>query len=131
LPFLVSTTNSLEINPENFDVMSMIDRSFEVELVGQEIKDQKGGKIGKILGSQYNVGTAVFDLPRLFKNGVDAKYFLGDKKVIMWQPVWLKLQNQPEGEEEEPQPMTQEEQEIQKDIEQMKIEHGERHVNKK
>jgi hypothetical protein len=33
-------------------------------------------------------------MPRLYKNGVDAKYFVdGDKQVVMWQPGWLQLQD--------------------------------------
>ena len=45
---------------------------------GMEIKDSKGTKVGKILGSQYNIGSVMVDMPRIYKNGVNAKYFLED-----------------------------------------------------
>jgi hypothetical protein len=31
------------------------------------------------------------DMPRIYKNGVDAKYFLEDKPIVLWQPAWLRL----------------------------------------
>jgi|LauGreDrversion4_2_1035121.scaffolds.fasta_scaffold897153_1 hypothetical protein len=64
--------------------MRFIDRDFESPLAGKEIKDHKGIKIGKILGSQYNTGTVMIELPKLYKNGRDARYFLEDYPVIMW-----------------------------------------------
>lgn len=56
-----------------------------------DIKDQKGTKVGKILGSQFNVGSVMVDMPRIYKNGVNAKYFLEDQQIVMWQPAWLRL----------------------------------------
>ena len=45
-----------------------------------DIKDSKGLKVGKVLGSQFNAGAVMIDMPRLYKNGIDAKYYIdGDK----------------------------------------------------
>jgi len=45
-----------------------------------------------VLASQYNAGAVVMDMPRLYKNGIDAKYYVdGDKQIMMWQPAWLRL----------------------------------------
>ena len=60
-------------------------------LNGQEIRDEKGHKMGKVLGSQYNLGTAMIDMQRLYKNGPDAKYFIEDNQVVIWQAPWIKL----------------------------------------
>lgn len=82
-------------------------------MTGLEVKDQKGIKIGKILGSQFNMGTLLVDIPRLYKNGPDAKYYLDDKQVIMWQPAWLKLQEAQQAPDE---PLNEEEEEMKKEL---------------
>ena len=60
--------------------MQLVDREFSHPLKDLEVKDHNGMKIGKILASQYNAGALIIDMPRLYKNGIDAKYFVdGDK----------------------------------------------------
>lgn len=98
-----------KIDPECFDAFRFVDRSFERAMRDKDIKDGKGVKVGKILGSQYNVGTAVIDMPRLFKNGVDEKYFLEDQPVMLWQPMWMKLLEAQQQVEEQDQSMSPEE----------------------
>ena len=76
----------LDVNPENFNAMRYVDRNFTSSLSGLEITDQKKRKLGTVLGSQYNIGTAIIDMPKLYKSGEGGKaeYFIGDKQVIMW-----------------------------------------------
>ena len=84
----------LEIDVNNFNALQLVDREFSHSLKDLEVKDQKGMKVGKILASQFNAGAMIIDMPRLYKNGIDAKYFVdGDKQVVMWQPGWLELQD--------------------------------------
>jgi len=76
----------------NFNAFNLVDRTFLSPMRDLDIKDQKGLKVGKVLASQYNAGAVVMDMPRLYKNGIDAKYFVdGDKQIVMWQPAWLRL----------------------------------------
>lgn len=82
---MVETSNmSLDINPEYFSPMRYVDRKFKESMAGQDIRDSKGHKVGKILGSSFNSGTVLVDIPRLYNNGIDAKYFLEDKLIMMW-----------------------------------------------
>ena len=91
LPFLVESNDRFTINPEMFSPLRNKDASYTHDIIGQEIKDEKGGKIGKILAQQYNAGVAIIDLPRLYKQKQNALYYINDKKCIIWQPTWLKL----------------------------------------
>lgn len=96
LPFVVRTPkllDKLQIDPDNFNALRFVDRDFSPSkaMQGMDIKDQKGTKVGKILGSQFNVGSVMVDMPRIYKNGVNAKYFLEDQQIVMWQPAWLRL----------------------------------------
>lgn len=113
----------MKIDAVNFDATRFVDRSFEEGMTGLEVKDQKGIKIGKILGSQFNMGTLLVDIPRLFKNGPEAKYYLDDKQVIIWQPAWLKLQEAQQAPEE---PLNEEEEEMKKELQGAKVQQGER-----
>ena len=89
---MVNTDPNFKINPEYFNAFRFVDKNFKQSLRDVDVKDSKGMKVGKILGSQFNVGTAVIDMQRLYKNGVDAKYYIdGEKQVILWQPTWMKL----------------------------------------
>ena len=55
------------------------------------------------------------DMPRIYKNGVNAKYFLEDQPIVMWQPAWLRLIEAERYEEEAQQgPVNAEEEEIRK-----------------
>lgn len=96
LPFIVRTAkllDKLQIDPDNFNALRFVDRDFSPSkaMQGMDIKDQKGTRVGKILGSQFNVGSVMVDMPRIYKNGVNAKYFLEDQQIVMWQPAWLRL----------------------------------------
>lgn len=66
---LKTPSSSLKINPENFNALRMVDRSYKDNLQGLEIVDKRKRKVGVILGSQFNVGTALIDMPRLYKAG--------------------------------------------------------------
>lgn len=81
----------IKLDPTFFLPSRLFDRSFNEPMISKEIKDSKGIKVGKCLASQNNVGTAIFDMPRLYKNGTESEYFIDGRKVIMWQPAWLKL----------------------------------------
>jgi hypothetical protein len=73
--------------------MTLVNREFSHPMKDMDLKDQKGLKVGKILASQFNAGAVMVDMPRLYKNGINAKYYVdGDKQVVMWQPAWLRLQ---------------------------------------
>lgn len=99
----------LEIDIHNFNALELIDRKFTTKMKDLDIKDHKGLKVGKILASQYNAGAAVMEMQRLYKNGIDGKYFVdGDKRVLLWQPGWMQLieaekeaENKPRDPEEE------------------------------
>ncbi len=80
--------------------MRTLDRSFTDDMKGSDLRDSKGTKVGKVLAMQYNCGTALIDLPRIYKNGVNEKYFIGDKRTILWQPPWLQLIQMQEEEQE-------------------------------
>ena len=55
LPFMVVTKttedNKLEIDLNNFNALAMVDRGFSHKMQDLEIKDHKGMKVGKIIGS--------------------------------------------------------------------------------
>ena len=82
---MVQPKSQSEIDVHNFNALQMVDRGFNHSMKDLEVKDQKGMKVGKILGSQYNVGSLVADMPRLQKNGTGAKYFIdGDKQITIF-----------------------------------------------
>ena len=65
---------------EHFNSLQLVDRNFTHGLKDMDLKDHKGLKVGKILASQFNAGAVIIDMPRMYKNGVDGKYFIdGDK----------------------------------------------------
>ena len=56
LPFIVRTAkllDKLQIDPDNFNALRFVDRDFSPSkaMQGMDIKDQKGTRVGKILGS--------------------------------------------------------------------------------
>ena len=106
LPFLVQSLPDFKFNPDQFMPMQWVDREFKgEELIGMEVRDGKGGKIGKVLGAKNNVGTAIIDMPKMIKaaekskEGENAKYFIKDKPVIMWNPPWLTLEHLSDNED--------------------------------
>jgi hypothetical protein len=83
-----------KINQNNFNALRHVDRTFSEALKGKEITDHKKKKLGVILGSQFNIGTAVIDMPKLYKlseGGEQPKLFIEEQPVIMWQPPWLEI----------------------------------------
>lgn len=71
LPFLIDSMPNLDdvqrlkIHVDDFSPLKMIDEGFDLDLAGEEIKDIKGKRIGKILTSRKNLGIAVVDLTRM------------------------------------------------------------------
>lgn len=127
LPFMLKTPRSLlQINPENFNALRMVDRTYQDKLEGLEIVDKKKRKIGVVLGSQYNVGTALIDMPRLYKAGEEkqAEFSIEGTETIMWQPPWLQLLESQQ--EAESRPMTPEEAEAAEMLKKERVVHGER-----
>ena len=43
----------------------MIDQGFDIDLIGTEIKDGKGKRLGKVLAHRHNLGIALVDVMRL------------------------------------------------------------------
>ena len=62
LPFALNSTSSIEINPADFNPLSMVDDKFDLDLKGELIIDEKGKKLGKVLTSANNIGIAMVDL---------------------------------------------------------------------
>ena len=48
--------------------------------------------LGKILSQQWNCGIALIDISKVDKLGGNTKYFIGDKRAIIWQPTWLDME---------------------------------------
>ena len=66
----------------------MVDDKFDLDLKGEQIIDEKGKKLGKVLTNANNIGIAMVDLQRLNKNGSEHKYSLSDYRTFLWQPAW-------------------------------------------
>lgn len=52
--------------------------------------DGKGGKVGKVLVSQNNVGVALVNLPKLKASAEKKDFLIEGHRALLWQPVWLK-----------------------------------------
>ncbi|CDW76044.1 aminomethyl transferase [Stylonychia lemnae] len=119
LPFMLQTNDRFVVNQNMFAPLRNKDDQFTEDLTGLEIKDEKGGKIGKILASQYNAGVAMIDLLKLYNQKQNAKFFLNDRRVMLWQPTWLKLYDieQEIAEQDPNDPNAKEDQEMVKDFE--------------
>ena len=86
LPFMViPDSNSTTINVEDFTPAGHVDSGFNISLKGEEIKDAKGKKLGKIIASEKNMGIALVDVNRLNKNGQNHEYkTLHDFRTYLW-----------------------------------------------
>ena len=70
LPFLIKSEKfPLCVHNDGFSAMRSVDRTFSQSFKGLEILDKKKRKIGTVLGSQFNVGTALIDIQKLYKAG--------------------------------------------------------------
>lgn len=81
-----------ELNVDQYSPLRQVNRSFDLQLNGEEIRDSKGKKFGKVLGSQYNVGTALIDVTKLKEDMSNETYHLSDYRILIWQPAWLELE---------------------------------------
>lgn len=100
LPFMTLSDVGTKIDIENFTPASYVDLGFNVALKGEEIKDAKGKKLGKVISHQNNFGIALVDLARLNANGPNHEYsILGDFRTYLWQPVWLDASLKPEDQD--------------------------------
>ena len=77
---------------EGFSPLRMSNRKFDLDLAGEEIKNDKGKRIGKVIASTYNAGTAMIDITKITDNSPSAVYKLSDYRVLIWQPAWLDLE---------------------------------------
>ena len=78
-----------KLNMDDFSPLEMIDQGFDLDLVGTEIKDSKGKRVGKVLTHRNNMGIALIDLMRLNSNGPNHEYNIDGLRSLMWQPVWM------------------------------------------
>ena len=81
---------------KDFVPLENVDKSFDLEIKGEQIFGKKGEdgklvKIGKVLASKHNIGIALIDLTKLDKLGSQVRIFLDDYKVMLWQPTWLDM----------------------------------------
>jgi ribosomal 30S subunit maturation factor RimM len=60
-----SDSSNIVIDYEGFNPASFADSGFNIDLIGKEIVDAKGKKLGKVLASEKNMGIALVDLNRL------------------------------------------------------------------
>ena len=79
LPFYVdslprSENERLVVNRDNFSPLEMVDTGYDEVLQGNEVRDSKGKKLGKVLASHNNLGIALVDLARLNQNGPEHEY---------------------------------------------------------
>ena len=88
---MVLEAGKAEINIDNYSPLRLVNRKFDIDLMNEEIRDSKGRKLGKVLGSQYNVGTALIDVTKLKDMMSNETFFLSDYRVLIWQPAWLDL----------------------------------------
>lgn len=86
LPFMViPDSDSSTFHIEGYNPASHVDPGFNISLKGEEIKDSKGKKLGKILTSEKNMGIALVDLNRLNANGPNHEYkTLHDFRTYLW-----------------------------------------------
>ncbi len=71
---MVCSDPNLEVDVQNFSPASFVDTDFNIPLVGEEIKDSKGRRLGKVITANCNMGIALVDLSRLNKNGPNHEY---------------------------------------------------------
>lgn len=45
--------------------MRLANRKFDLDLKGEEIRDSRGKKIGKVIASKYNAGAAMIDITKI------------------------------------------------------------------
>ena len=91
LPFLIISkdqdqNSSLNLDLKDFVPLENVDKSFDLEIKGEQIFGKKGEdgklvKIGKVLASKHNIGIALIDLTKLDKLGSQVRIFLDDYKV--------------------------------------------------
>ena len=102
LPFLLDSLprddNKIELAGDDFSPLDLVDLGFDEELKGQDIKDSKGKKLGKVLASRNNLGIALVDIMRLNSNGAGHEYTLDGHRSLLWQPVWMNVTLSGEGE---------------------------------
>ena len=55
-----------------------------MDLRGENIVDEKGKKLGKVLANSTNMGVALVDLTKLSKNGSNHKYSVADHRAFLW-----------------------------------------------
>ena len=101
LPFLVlSKDDSFKVNAVNFTPLAQVDKSFDLDLKGEQIVSQ-GKKLGKILTNKFNCGIALVDINKVDKLGANLEYNVSDYRVLLWQPMWLDMQLNREIQEED------------------------------
>jgi hypothetical protein len=81
---MVYGSERTEVDIEQYSPLRSADRKFDISLVGEEIRDSKGKKVGKVLGSQYNAGTALIDMTKVHDNGPHETYYLSDYRCLIW-----------------------------------------------
>lgn len=98
LPFLIDSLPNmddiqrLKIHVDDFSPLNMIDEGFDEDLAGQEIKDSKGKRLGKILASRKNLGIAVVDLMKMGgQDGQRETFTVEGQRTLLWQPVWMNV----------------------------------------
>lgn len=82
---MVCGDTNLEVDVQNFSPASFVDTGFDIPLIGEEIKDSKGKRLGKVIAAKCNMGIALVDLNRLNKNGPNHEYRVqGDFRTYLW-----------------------------------------------
>ena len=84
LPFALDSSPHISLDAMNFDPYVMHDSGFDLDLKGENIVDEKGKKLGKVLANSTNMGVALVDLTKLSKNGSNHKYSVADHRAFIW-----------------------------------------------
>ena len=91
LPFALDSSPHISLDAMNFDPYVMHDQGFDLDLKGENIVDEKGKKLGKVLTNSTNMGVALVDLTKLNKNGSNHKYSIAEHRAFLWQPAWMDM----------------------------------------
>lgn len=109
LPFALCSKgyepDKLNISAANFIPLSFVDRTFDMDLKGENImaslfsksgSDQEDDKmkLGKVMVNKHNLGIAMVDYQKMDEVGGNRVYWLDDYRVVLWQPLWLDIINQ-------------------------------------
>jgi hypothetical protein len=98
MPYLILSKEDekyLELEASNFVPLHYINEQFNLDikklpLTGEDISGNLV-RLGKVVSQNSNIGLALVDINKLDALGGNAKYTIGNYRVIVWQPEWLDM----------------------------------------